>query len=70
MIATKLMSTSPVAIKYTAIEVFTSKKERTKRRWSLHNHHKYDIRNLNDKPGLNPGEYVLEYEIWNHRSLS
>ena len=64
------MSTSLVGTKYTALEVFTSKKERTKRRWSLHNHHKYDIRNITDKPGLEAGQYVLEYEIWNRRSLS
>lgn len=63
------MSTSPAATKYQAVEVFTSPKDRTKRRWELHNHHKYDVRNINDKPGLSSGEYVLEYEIWT-RQLS
>jgi hypothetical protein len=58
------MSTSPAVTKYQAVETFYSKKERTARRWELFNHHKYDVRNLKDRPGFELGTYLLEYEIW------
>jgi len=65
------MSTSPAVVKYQAIETFHSPTERTARRWELlSKKHKYNIQNVNDKPGFESGSYLLEYEIWTQQSSS